>query len=306
MRGYGDDDRGAAPAAFEVLAPAHQTVPFVYASPHSGSYYPPDFTARAALDGLALRRSEDSFVDELFAAAPSLGAPLLRATYPRVYLDPNREPFELDPEMFNEPLPGYVNTNSPRVSVGLGTIPRVVTNGAHIYRDKLDFADARERIDSIYVPYHSTLRQLVETTRATFGYAVLVDCHSMPSTGGPMDRDPGKSRGEVVLGDRFGATCDPALVETAERTLADLGYRVARNDPYAGGFVTQHYGQPGLGVHSLQIEINRSLYMDEGNIRPHEGMARLVRDLATLMAALADIEAAVLTPSDSVQRAAAE
>lgn len=297
MRASDDLAQDLAPPAYDVLSPPRQTVPFVYASPHSGDYYPPEFVAEASLAPLALRRSEDSFVDELFASAPRHGAPLLRAIYPRVYLDPNREPYELDPGMFADALPDYVNTNSARVSVGLGTIARVVANGANIYRRKLLFAEARERIEQIYVPYHGALKRLLADTEAAFGCAVLVDCHSMPSTGGPMDRDTGRTRGEIVLGDRFGTSCAPAIVDLAERVLLDLGYRVARNDPYAGGFVTQHYGRPGNGVHTLQIEINRNLYMDEKRIRPTPRMAKLSRDLDTLMGALAALDVERLIPA---------
>lgn len=297
MRTSDDQTQGLARPAYDVLAPREQTVPFVYASPHSGDYYPLEFVAEAALEPLALRRSEDSFVDELFASAPSHGAPLLRATFPRVYLDPNREPYELDPGMFADPLPDYVNTNSARVSVGLGTVARVVANGANIYRRKLLFAEARQRIEQIYVPYHGALKRLLADTEAAFGCAVLVDCHSMPSTGGPMDQDSGRARGEIVLGDRFGTSCAPVIVDLAEHVLLDLGYRVARNDPYAGGFVTQHYGRPGNGVHTLQIEINRSLYMDEKRIQPLPSMAHLSRDLDTLVGALAALDVGRLIPA---------
>ncbi len=297
MRSSDDQVQEEARPAYDVLAPAKQTVPFVYASPHSGAHYPADFVADAGLDSLALRRSEDSFVDELFGAAPRRGAPLLRALYPRVYLDPNREPYELDPEMFSDALPEYVNTNSARVSVGLGTVARVVANGADIYKRKLTFAEARRRVERIYVPYHGALKRLLADTEAAFGCAVLVDCHSMPSTGGPMDHDSGRPRGELVLGDRFGTSCAPAIVDLAESVLSDLGYRVTRNDPYAGGFVTQHYGRPGNGVHTLQIEINRILYMDEKRIRPAPGMVRLKRDLDTLIGALGAIDPAHLIPA---------
>ncbi len=285
------------PPPFELRAPARQSIPFIYASPHSGAHYPPDFVAASALDPLALRRSEDAFVDRLFGAAPDCGAPLLAATYPRVYVDLNREPYELDPEMFTEPLPEFVNANSARVSVGLGTIARVVANGAAIYRDKITFADARSRVEGIYVPYHAALRRLIAGTQSAFGCAVLVDCHSMPSTGGPFDRDSGRRRGEIVLGDRFGTSCSGVIIDTAESTLRGLGYRIARNEPYAGGFVTQNYGRPGNCVHTLQIEINRSLYMDEAAIEPGPGFARLAENLGVLVRALAAIDSDLLRPA---------
>ena len=285
------------PPPYELRQPARQSVPFIYASPHSGATYPPGFVAAAALDPMALRRSEDAFVDRLFGAAPGLGAPLLAATYPRVYVDLNREPYELDPEMFAEALPEFVNTNSARVSVGLGTIARVVANGAAIYTGPITFADVRTRIERIYVPYHRTLRRLIAETQGAFGCAVLVDCHSMPSTGGPFDRDASHRRGEIVLGDRFGTSCAGVIVDVAENTLRRLGYRVVRNEPYAGGFITQNYGRPGNGVHTLQIEINRSLYMDEAAIKPGPGFDRLAENLGELVGALAAIDRDLLTPT---------
>ncbi len=285
------------PPPFDLRRPASQSVPFIYASPHSGAYYPPDFVAAAALDPLALRRSEDAFVNRLFGAAPDCGAPLLAATYPRVYVDLNREPYELDPAMFSGPLPEFVNTNSARVSVGLGTLARVVANGAAIYRGKIAFAEARARVERIYVPYHTALRRLIAQTQGAFGCAVLVDCHSMPSTGGLFDRDSGRRRGEIVLGDRFGTSCAGVIVDVAEKTMRGLGYRVRRNEPYAGGFVTQNYGRPGNGVHALQIEINRSLYMDEAAIDPGSGFDRLAQNLGQLIRALAEIDGEALRPA---------
>jgi N-formylglutamate amidohydrolase len=279
------------PSPLAVEAPARQTVPVVYASPHSGNIYPPDFVAQARLDITNLRRSEDAFIDELFAAAPRLGAPLLKALFPRAYVDPNREPFELDPAMFADSLPPFVNTRSPRVSAGLGTIARVVASGAEIYRAKLSFAEARARIDALYRPYHARLAELVDATAAQFGHAVLIDCHSMPSVGGPMDRDPGRRRVDFVLGDCFGASCAPALTAGVERYLRDLGYAVARNDPYAGGFTTRHYGRPGDGRHALQIEINRALYMDEARIERGAGFQVLATRLGGLIQAVGAIAA---------------
>ena len=285
-------DAAADPAAasYEVVAPGRQTAPLVFASPHSGSAYPAEFVAASRLDPLSLRRSEDSFVDELFAAAPSHGAPLIRALFPRAYVDLNREPFELDPAMFIDPLPAYANTDSPRVAAGLGTIARVVANGADIYRGKLTAAEALRRIRRHYWPYHRSLQELVERTRAAFGRCLLIDCHSMPSIGGPMDRDPGRRRVDFVLGDCHGTSCAPAVVDAVERLLVELGYHVARNTPYSGGFVTRHYGKPPSGCHCLQIEINRCLYMDETRIARGPGMARLIRDLQAVIAMLADLD----------------
>jgi N-formylglutamate amidohydrolase len=282
-------DRGGngRPPPCEVVAPAEQTAALVFASPHSGDHYPPDFVAASRLDALTLRKSEDSFVDELFAAAPRLGAPLLRARYARVYLDVNREPYELDPAMFAEPLPPEANTTSLRVAGGLGTIARVVSDGAEVYRGKLPLAEINRRVDGIYRPYHRTLAHLLEETHARFGRAILIDCHSMPSIGGPMDGDGGQARPDIVLGDRFGTACSGPLIELVQRTLSGLGYVVGRNTPYAGGFTTHHYGRPAEGLQALQIEINRALYMDERSFRKLPGFALMQRHMGILIDKLA-------------------
>lgn len=284
----------------EVLLPRQQRLPLVVASPHSGSIYPPDFVAASRLAPLALRRSEDSFVDEIFGAAPQLGVPLLRALFPRAFVDPNREPFELDPAMFADRLPDYANTRSPRVAAGLGTIARVVANGADIYREKLQFAQALKRIQDHYWPYHASLRELVEQTHARFGYCLLLDCHSMPSSGGPVERDSGGLRFDVVLGDCHGTSCSNALSEAAAHFLARRGYRVSRNKPYSGGFVTRHYGRPEEQLHALQIEINRALYMDEERIARGPGLKVLAADMAALLEALGE------AACDTLERKAAE
>ncbi|MFQ6018218.1 MAG: N-formylglutamate amidohydrolase [Kiloniellaceae bacterium] len=279
-------------APHQIVAPERQTLPLVFASPHSGSHYPADFLAASRLDPLALRRSEDSFVDELFQAAPQLGAPLIRALFPRAFVDPNREPFELDPTMFEDALPAFANTRSPRVAAGLGTIARVVANGANIYGGKLTVAAALTRIRQYYWPYHNALRRLVDETRAVFGYCVLADCHSMPSVGGPLDSDPGHRRVDFVLGDCHGTSCAPSVAAAAEQALRDLGYHVTRNAPYSGGFVTRHYGRPAEGLHSLQIEVNRCLYMDESRIRRSPDFLKLARDMGVVIAALGEIDGA--------------
>jgi N-formylglutamate amidohydrolase len=266
----------------------------VLASPHSGRHYPPAFVEASRLDRLSLRRSEDGFVDEIFAEAPELGAPLLRANFPRAYVDANREPFELDPRMFVDPLPAYANTRSPRVAAGLGTIARVVANGADIYRDKLSFSEALRRIRTYYWPYHATLRQLLDQTKARFGGAILVDCHSMPSIGGPMDRDAGHRRVDFVLGDCHGTACNAEVTAAVEDALTALGYHVTRNTPYSGGFVTRHYGRPETGVHALQIEVNRALYMDERKVTRGQGLSTLARDVRAVVDALATLDPAKL------------
>ncbi len=280
----------------EVIRPTRQTLPLVFASPHSGRNYPAEFVSGSSLDALSLRRSEDSFVDQLFAAATERGAPLLRALYPRAFCDPNREPYELDPAMFEDDLPAFANTRSPRVAAGLGTIARVVANGAEIYGGKLRYAEISSRINGYYKPYHAALRTLVDETREKFGFCILVDCHSMPSIGGPMDKDPGETRVDFVLGDCFGTACAPAVADGADRLLAGLGYVVTRNDPYAGGFTTRHYGRPGERQHALQIEINRALYMDEEVIEPIAYFPTLARNLGQLIDALGTLSARELVP----------
>ncbi len=283
-------------AILEVVRPAHQTLPLVFASPHSGSDYPAEFVQGSNLDPLSLRRSEDSFVDQLFAAAHGRGAPLLRALFPRAFCDPNREPYELDPAMFEDDLPAFANTRSPRVAAGLGTIARVVANGAEIYGGKLRYAEISSRINGYYKPYHAALRALVDQTRDAFGFCILVDCHSMPSIGGPTDKDPGESRVDFVLGDCFSTACAPAITDMAERVLTGMGYAVTRNDPYAGGFTTRHYGRPADRLHALQIEINRALYMDEEAIRPNAYMPTLARNLGQLIDALGRLVPRELVP----------
>lgn len=273
-------------SVFTVHAPAEQRVPLVFASPHSGRDYPASFLAQSRLDPVALRRSEDSFVDELFLCAPRHGAPLIAANFPRAFCDPNREPYELDPAMFAGPLPVQANTRSPRVAAGLGTIARLVAVGAEIYRGKLSVAEAEERIDRYYRPYHARLGRMVAETRARFGRSVLIDCHSMPSIGGRAEREAGVSRVDVVLGDCYGAACAPAIMAEVENGFRRLGYRVTRNSPYAGGFTTRHYGQPRAGSHALQIEVNRGLYMEERMHVKTDGFAALARDIEQVVTAL--------------------
>ncbi len=280
------DDHGP---AFEILRPRGPRRPLVVSSPHSGRAYPTAFVEGARLDRAALRRSEDCFVDELFAAAPGHGAPLLRALFPRAYVDPNRAPFELDPAMFDGPLPAFVETDTPHVRGGLGTVPRLVASGAEIHAGKIRFAEAEARIRACYRPYHAALAGLIEETRRQFGFVLLLDCHSMPSAGpgsGP-GVGGGARRIDIVLGDRHGAACHAAIVDRAEAVLAERGHAVRRNTPYAGGYITRHYGCPETGVHALQIEINRALYMDEDRYARTAGFARIAADMTALLAALA-------------------
>ncbi|GGF02070.1 N-formylglutamate amidohydrolase [Aliidongia dinghuensis] len=280
---------------YEILPPTAPRRALVVASPHSGDHYPDEFLAASRLDALTLRKSEDCFVDEICAAAPSLGAPLLCALFPRAFVDCNREPWELDPQMFEDALPDFVNCQSPRVAVGLGTIARLVADGEAIYRRKLRFAEAATRIESCYHPYHAALAGLVDETVAEFGCCILVDAHSMPSIGVGPGATRTRRRVDMVLGDRMGSACHPLVIEIAERVLRGRGYQVVRNTPYAGGFTTRHYGRPDEGRHALQIELNRALYMDERSLARKPFLATLRDDIGAVFQALAAIEPDALT-----------
>jgi N-formylglutamate amidohydrolase len=278
---------------FLIVRPERVTAPLVVASPHSGRLYEPSFLEASRLDRIGLRKSEDSFVDELFAEAPKLGVPLLMANFPRAYCDVNREAWELDPAMFEDKLPEHVNTSSPRVAAGLGTIARVVASGEPIYRRKLRFAEAERRIAHCWIPYHNALAALIAETRAQFGGCLLLDCHSMPGVGPETGQDSGhRTRGpNIVLGDAFGTSCARPLMEHIEYVLRQHRLTVRRNDPYAGGYITRHYGRPREHVHVVQIEIARQLYMNEQNIQKHQGfdaiqatMTSLIRRLSTAAA----------------------
>jgi N-formylglutamate amidohydrolase len=233
------------------------------ASPHSGATYPTAFLAQAAIPLSALRRAEDAFVDQLFGAAPALGMPLLAARFPRSYVDANREPYELDPGMFEGPLPRPLNHRTTRVAAGLGMIPRVAASGEAIYRGRMPAAEIEQRLESCWRPYHSTLTRLYEETCRLFGTVLLIDAHSMPSSASGMAVRERQSRVDIVLGDNHGEACAVHLVAFAERFFTEQGLKVQRNQPYAGGFTTQRYGRPAVNRHTLQIEINRALYMDE-------------------------------------------
>lgn len=283
-----DTEGEAVVAAFEIrrAGPADAPpTPLVFASPHSGRLYPEDMMSAAALDAVSIRRSEDAFVDDLIASAPGHGAAMITAGFARAYIDLNREPFELDPSMFADELPAFARSRTARVAAGLGAIARVVSEGQEIYRRKLTFAEAKLRIDGAHTPYHAALKGLIDEAQAAHGFAILVDWHSMPSAAaraGARDRPA-----DIVLGDRFGAACAGVLPTRVERELEALGYRVTRNTPYAGGYTTEHYGQPARRVHALQIEMNRALYLDEATLTPTSGFERLQRHLDQLIQGLA-------------------
>ncbi len=268
---------------YQVSAPTTPIAPFVLCSPHSGSIYPESFIASSRLSPLSLRKSEDCLVDQLFTPVAACGVPLITARFPRAFLDVNREPYELDPDLFDEPPPEFANTQSVRVVGGLGTIARIVADGEEIYRDKLPLSAGLARVEHLYVPFHQALRELVEATRTRFGYAILIDCHSMPSASMAPSGGP---RPDIVLGDRFGASADSRITRFLKDALTSLGYEVHMNRPYAGGYITEHYGRPARDVHAVQIEINRGLYLDEMKLLPTAGFADLQRDLLSLAAPL--------------------
>lgn len=275
----------------ETIEPTRLSSPLIFSSPHSGSTYPKRFLAASRLDPLTLRRSEDAFVDELFLPCVALGAPLLRAKFPRAYLDVNREPHELDPKVFEGSLPEYANTRSLRVAVGLGTIPRVVGDAQPIYKQPITVSEGLARIEALYRPYHEKLRALIERARGRFGFAVLIDCHSMPSNAadvGGLD---------VVLGDRYGASAASAVPELLETCLRGAGYRVRRNKPFAGGYITESLGAPDKGIHAVQIEIARALYLDERRIVRNERWPMLRDDLFAAARALASEFSGGLKPN---------
>jgi N-formylglutamate deformylase len=248
---------------FSLRMPRERTSCAVFSSPHSGSVYPAEFLGASRLGPLQLRSSEDAFVDELFATAPGHGAPLLAARVPRACVDLNRAPDDLDPALI---AGAFRRSTNPRIAAGLGVIPRVVAEGRPIIDGKMPMAEAERRIADWWRPYHGMLGTLLAEARASFGTAILFDCQSMPHdalTSAPAVRG---RRPDLILGDRFGASCDRWLAEAALEIFASAGFVVTRNAPFAGGYITQAYGAPRQGVQALQIEIDRALYMDEARI----------------------------------------
>jgi N-formylglutamate deformylase len=278
---------------FEIVEPARWRAPIIFNSPHSGSVYPAEFLSASRIDLTSLRRSEDSFMDELISDLGDRGFPTVRVNFPRSYVDVNREPYELDPRMFTGRLPSFANTRSMRVAGGLGTIPRVVGDGQEIYRERLNVEEALSRIEALYKPYHRALRRLINKAHQAFGTVIVVDCHSMPSIG--VSRDEPR-RPDVVIGDRYGTSCAPLLPDLVERILGGIGYSIGRHKPYAGGFITEHYGNPASGLHTVQLELNRAVYMDERRRERGPRFAQVVADFARLADALAEVPLGELGP----------
>ncbi|MFN8920712.1 MAG: N-formylglutamate amidohydrolase [Hyphomonadaceae bacterium] len=293
--GYQRDEVGGGPAsrppAYRLLRPLSDKAGVIVCCPHSGRFYPDDLLRGSKLDRLALRRSEDAFVDELFAASPELGASLLMTDFARAYVDLNRGPEEFDPELIDGLPQGDRRVPSPRVLAGLGVIPRTVGDGVDIYTGRLAFAEVQARLDEVYAPWHGVIEDLIDGAKQTVGHAVVLDCHSMPASAS------GSPENDIVLGDRFGASCAPVYMAEAFTYLRSKGLRVARNNPYAGGYATERYGKPGQNQHSLQIEINRSLYMVEGAMSKRTAfsqMAELLAGLVMRLVAVAEEKATVL------------
>jgi N-formylglutamate amidohydrolase len=270
--------------AFSLFRPDRRETPVIFSSPHSGADYPAALLLRSPLDEQAIRSSEDAFVDELFARAPLWGAPLIAARVPRAYIDLNRAADELDPAL----IEGVIRApHNPRVSSGLGVIPRVVANGRPIYSGKIPLRDAQMRIDTLWHPYHQALRTLIDESLSQFGEAVLIDCHSMPHEAIEAHARPGQPRPEVVLGDRFGAAAGREVMELVESAFLEAGLRVARNAPFAGAYIAQAYGRPSRGQHVVQIEIDRALYMDEARIKRRADFAEFEALMAGVIARIA-------------------
>ena len=275
--------------AFEILSAPAPATPLVFASPHSGRHYPAQMLEASALQPELLRRSEDAFVDEIIAGAANDGVALILARHGRAWMDLNREPWELDPSMFSDELPEFARGRTARVAAGLGAIARLAGEGREIYARKLTFAEAEARVAATHRPYHDALAGLLARAKADHGVAVLIDWHSMPEAAARTAVTPRHGKGcDIVLGDRFGASCTQKLTNLVEKALEGMGYRVARNAPYAGGYTTEHYGKPAQRTHALQIEISRALYLDETTLEPTAGLARLKADVARLTAVLAE------------------
>lgn len=280
--------------AFDLMMPGRFSGPFLFSSPHSGRKYPRPFLELSQLDALTLRKSEDFHVDLLFEGVKDMGAALLRALFPRAYLDVNREPYELDPKMFAQDLPPFANTGSLRVAGGLGTVAKIVADSQEIYHQPLDVSDAIRRIEQLYMPYHRAMNQCLKAMHRAFGAAILIDCHSMPSM---ALQDDILIRPDFIVGDRYGTSCDGVLSDIAQSLLEDMGYNVQRNKPYAGGFITERYGNPANGFHALQIEVNRGLYMDEEKMIQKAGFAQIRGDLEKFAASFMAQAAQIFAPS---------
>lgn len=273
-------------ASYRLTLPIERTSSVVFSSPHSGRDYPWAFLRRSVLDERVVRSSEDAFVDLLFADAPQMGAPLLAANAPRAFVDLNRAADELDPAL----IEGIKKSaHNPRISSGLGVIPRVVANGRVIHNGKISLREAEARLSTHWEPYHAQLQALLDESRDMFGEAILIDCHSMPHEAIASVTRAGRPRPEVVLGDRFGAAAHGDIMARIEAAFVAAGLKVGRNAPFAGAYITQHYGRPSKRQHAVQIEIDRGLYMNEQMIRPNGNFQNFRRLMAGVIAEIVSI-----------------
>ncbi len=281
---------------FEIDEPVELLSPFILNSPHSGLEYPEKFLEEAVLSHEQLRKGEDTAVDVLFKKAVPAGAYFMKALFPRSFIDLNREPYELDPNMFDGKLPNHINTHSVRAAGGLGVIPRIIGKNTSIYNKLLHVDHGLERIENYYKPYHSVLQFLLAKIKSRFGFYVLIDCHSMPSTFAKLNK---QSQKDIIIGDRFGQSCSQVLTEIFEIESKKLGYHVTRNIPYAGGYITEYYGTPKIQGHAIQIEINRALYMDEKTLELKKNFSVLQLDLQKIIYKLSILNASDLAPFSS-------
>lgn len=281
---------------FEIKKPKEFTAPFVFNSPHSGCNYPSDFLKLTSLSENQLRSGEDTAVDVLFESSIPSNCYFMKALFPRSFIDVNREPYELDPNMFDGKLPAYANTRSVRVTGGLGVIPRIIGENIQIYDKLLSIQHSLERIEIYYTPYHAKLQSILGDIKNRFGYYVLIDCHSMPSSIAKSNR---QFQSDIIIGDRFGKSCSQILTEAFEFEAKKLGYRVTRNLPYAGGYITEHYGNSKTQSHAMQIEINRALYMDEKTLKLKKNFSSLQSDLQKIIHEVTKLNAADLAPFSS-------
>lgn len=272
--------------AYTLVRPDARTTSVIFASPHSGRDYPASFLQAAALGAKEIRSSEDAFVDLLYADAPRFGAPLLTAKAPRAYLDLNRGPQEMDAGL----IEGVRRVSqNPRVASGLGVVPRVVAGGRSIYKGKIPLSDAHHRISRFWHPYHAALQALIDESHSGFGQAILIDCHSMPHEALVNIRSGGGAPPDVVLGDRFGAAASGAIVEHIEAAFGAAGLKVARNMPFAGAYIVQHYGRPSRKQHAVQIEIDRALYMNEATLEVNDNFDPLRALLSGVMSEITEL-----------------
>lgn len=263
--------------------PEGEPIPLVLDSPHSGTEYPEDFDHAPSRD--IVRQAEDTHVEALYAAAPRIGATLVEALFPRAYIDPNRHSSDIDPALLADPWAGPM-TSSRKTELGIGLVWRLAHGGLPMYERKLSSAEVRRRIIDYYLPYHASVAAALDQRHAAFGAVWHINCHSMPAVGDVMSEDPGRARADFVLGDRDGTTCAAEFTAFVAETLTRLGYEVAINDPYKGVELVRMHGRPAERRHSIQIEINRRLYMDESTLERHAGFATLRSNLEQLLGAL--------------------